>query len=191
MTEALTVLSETKDMHVYFSMSEADFMQFKNNFSGSSIEEKIKQIPPVQLVLADNSIYPQMGKVELADGQFDKTIGTINFRATFPNAAGMLRSGNTGKIRIPRQTATAIIVPQEATFDLQDKVLVFVVSDSNTVAGKSIGILNRSGTYYLINSGLNAGDKIVYSGLDRLRDGMKIVPQQISMDSLFAAKPLQ
>ena len=191
MAEALTVLSETKDMHVYFSMSEADFMQFKNNFSGSSIEEKIKQIPPVQLVLADNSIYPQTGKVELADGQFDKTIGAINFRATFPNIAGMLRSGNTGKIRIPRESANAIVVPQEATFDLQDKVFVFVVSDSNTVAGKPISILNSSGTYYLVSSGLNAGDKIVYSGLDRLRDGMKIVPQQLSMDSLIAAKPLQ
>ncbi|MEI9934396.1 MAG: efflux RND transporter periplasmic adaptor subunit [Ferruginibacter sp.] len=137
MVDALTVLSETKDIHVYFSMSEADFMQFKNQFTGNSIEEKIKQIPPVQLVLADNSIYPQTGKVELAEGQFDKTIGAINFRATFPNAAGLLRSGNTGKIRIPHQSSNEIIVPQEATYNLQDKIVVFVVSDSNTVTGKT------------------------------------------------------
>ena len=143
--DALTMLSETKEMHVYFSMSETDFLQFKKQIVGNTIEEKIKQLPQVELLLSDNTIYPQKGKVEIVQGQFDKSIGTINFRATFPNALGLLRSGNTGKIRVPQQTSTSIIVPQEATFETQDKVFVFTVNDSSKVTGKPIAVTSRAG----------------------------------------------
>lgn len=188
--EALTVLSETKDIHVYFSMSELDFLDFKQEFEGNTIEQKIKNIPPVELVLADNSTYPQKGKVQVVEGQFDKTMGAINFRATFPNGNGLLRSGNTGKIRIPRQLAKSVLIPQEATFELQDKVLVYTVLDSNKVEGRPVTVADRSGRYYLISKGLKPGEKIVYSGLDRLRDGMAIAPQKMSMDSLLHANPI-
>ncbi|HLK29531.1 MAG TPA: efflux RND transporter periplasmic adaptor subunit [Puia sp.] len=187
--DALTMLSETKEMRVYFSMSETDFLQFKKQIAGNTIEEKIKQLPQVELLLSDNSIYPQKGKVEVVQGQFDKSIGTINFRATFPNALGLLRSGNTGKIRVPQQASTSIIVPQEATFETQDKIFVFTVSDSSKVTGKPIAVTGRAGNYYVVASGLKTGDKIVYSGLGRLQDGMKINPQLISMDSLTKVNP--
>jgi membrane fusion protein, multidrug efflux system len=186
---ALTVLSETKEMHVYFSMSETDFLQFKKQIAGNTIEEKIKQLPQVELLLPDNTIYPQKGKVEIVQGQFDKSIGTINFRATFPNALGLLRSGNTGKIRVPQQASTSILVPQEATFETQDKIFVFTVNDSSKVTGKPIAVTGRAGNYYVVASGLKTGDKIVYSGLGRLQDGMKINPQLISMDSLTKVSP--
>lgn len=188
--EALTVLSETKDIHVYFSMSELDFLDFKQEFEGNTIEQKIKNIPPVELVLADNSIFPQKGKVQVVEGQFDKTMGAINFRATFPNGNGLLRSGNTGRIRIPRQLAKSVLIPQEATFELQDKVFVYTVLDSNKVEGRPVTIADRSGRYYLISKGLKPGEKIVYAGLDRLRDGMAIAPQKMSMDSLLHANPI-
>lgn len=187
--DALTILSETKTIHVYFSMSETDFLQFKKQIPGNTIEEKIKRLPQVDLLLSDNTIYPEKGKVEIVQGQFDKSIGTINFRATFPNTLGLLRSGNTGKIRVPQQASTSILVPQEATFETQDKIFVFTVSDSNKVTAKAIGISGRAGNFYVVASGLNRGDKIVYSGLGRLQDGMKINPQMISMDSLTKASP--
>jgi membrane fusion protein, multidrug efflux system len=187
--DALTILSETKTIHVYFSMSETDFLQFKKQIPGNTIEEKIKRLPQVDLMLSDNTIYPEKGKVEIVQGQFDKSIGTINFRATFPNTLGLLRSGNTGKIRVPQQASTSILVPQEATFETQDKIFVFTVSDSNRVTAKAIGISGRAGNFYVVASGLNRGDKIVYSGLGRLQDGMKINPQMISMDSLTKASP--
>lgn len=189
-SEALTVLSETKEIHVYFSMSELDFLDFKQEFEGNTIEQKIKNIPPVDLVLADNSTYPQKGKVEVVEGQFDKTMGAINFRATFPNGNGLLRSGNTGRIRIPRQLAKSVLIPQEATFELQDKVFVYTVLDSNKVEGRPVTVADRSGRYYLISKGLKPGEKIVYAGLDRLRDGMAIAPQKMSMDSLLHANPI-
>src|SRR5258705_614473 len=188
--EPLTVLSETRDIHAYFSMSEINFLQFKDQFPGATIEQKIRQMPPVELVLASDSIYTQKGKVELAKGQFDKTTGTINFRATFPNANGLLRSGNTGKIRIARDLGNSIVIPQEATFELQDKVFVFAVGDSNKVASKPIMIAGTSGNYYLVQAGVNPGERIVYTGLDRLREGTKIQPQPMSMDSLLKARPM-
>jgi len=189
-TDPLTVLSETKDVRAYFSMSELNFQQFKEQFPGNTIAEKIKQMPPVELVLATDSVYAQKGKVELAEGQFDKTTGTINFRATFPNAQGLLRSGNTGKVRIVRNLGNSIVIPQEATFELQDKIFVYAVGDSNKVASKPITVAGTSGNYYLVQGGVNAGEKIVYTGLERLRDGAVIQPRPISMDSLLRVRPM-
>src|SRR5688500_310658 len=80
-TDPLTVLSEIKDIHAYFSLSENDFIQFKNQFSGNTIEEKIKQMPPVELVLADNTVYPKKGKIQIVSGQFNNSTGAISFRA--------------------------------------------------------------------------------------------------------------
>jgi membrane fusion protein (multidrug efflux system) len=188
--EPLTLLSETKEMHAYFSLSETAFLQFKEQFKGNTIEEKIKHLPDVELVQADNSLYPEKGKIEIVEGQFNKSIGAINFRATFPNAAGLLRSGNTGKIRIPNPHEQALVIPQEATYELQDKVFVFVVDSSSKVTGKPVTIKGRSGNYYLVDQGVSKGDQIVYAGLDKLRDGAKIIPRKLPMDSLFKANPL-
>jgi membrane fusion protein (multidrug efflux system) len=189
-TEALTVLSDIRQIYAYFSLSENDFIQFKNQFSGTTVEEKIKQMPPVELVLADNTIYPKKGKVQTVSGQFNNNMGAISFRAGFDNTDGLLRSGNTGKVRIPRIISSAIAVPQEATFEMQDRTFVFILSDSNKVASSPIAIAGKRGNYYLVESGVKPGEKIVFSGLDRLQDGAVIQPQIISMDSLLKANPL-
>jgi membrane fusion protein (multidrug efflux system) len=193
--EPLTVLSETRDIHAYFSMSEVNFLQFKDQFPGNTIEQKIKQMPPVELVLATDSVYPEKGKVELAEGQFNKTTGTINFRATFPNAEGVLRSGNTGKIRLTRNLGNTVIVPQEATFELQDKIFVYTVADSNKIVTKPITVSGRTPNYYYVSSGVSPGERIVLSSqstlmIGGLRDGMPITPQMVSTDSLLKTKPL-
>jgi membrane fusion protein (multidrug efflux system) len=188
--EALTVLSAVKEVYAYFSFSEKDFLAFSNQFPGATIEEKIKQIPPVDLILADNSVYAQKGKVETISGQFNNSMGSISFRAVFQNTNGLLRSGNTGKIRIPRLMNAAMAIPQESTFELQDKVFVFVVADSNKVVSTPINIDGTSGNYYLVSKGINPGQKIVYSGLDRLKDGAVIQPEQLSLDSLLKVRPL-
>jgi membrane fusion protein (multidrug efflux system) len=189
-TEPLTVLSDIREIHSYFSLSENDFIQFKKLFPGTSLEEKIKGMPPVELVLADNSLYPAKGRIELASGQFNNNMGSISFRARFPNPDGLLRSGNTGRIRIPRLLQSAVVVPQEATYELQDRVFVFVVADSNKVVSAPLSIGGKSGNYYLVDSGVKAGARIVYSGQDRLQDGAVIQPQAISMDSLLKVNPL-
>jgi len=186
----LTVISEIKEVFAYFSFSENDFLEFKNQFEGNTIEEKIKRLPPVELVLPDGTVYPHKGKVQLVAGQFDNSIGAISFRAMFPNADRLLRSGNTGKVRIPQSLSNATVVPQEATFEIQDKVFVFALGDSNKVVSKPIVISGKTANYYFVENGVKAGEKIVFSGTGNLRDGMAIVPKPMSSDSLFKVKPL-
>jgi membrane fusion protein (multidrug efflux system) len=195
MAGALTVVSETKDMRVYFSMSEPDFLQFKQKYAGNTVADKVKQMPTVQLVLPDNSVYPQAGKVEIVEGQFDKTVGAIKFRASFPNAEGLLRSGSTGKVRIPTSFKSVLVVPQDATFEMQGKVFVYTVADSNKIVTRPLNISGRTPNYYFVSDGVKQGDKIVLSSMSTtmiggLRDGMVITPQMISTDSLLKAKPL-
>lgn len=181
----LTVLSEIKEVYAYFSFSEREFLQFIKRFEGNTIQEKISKMPPVELILADNSVYPFKGKVETVAGQFDTSTGAISFRASFPNASGLLRSGNTGRIRIPYSVDSTLVVPQESTFELQDKIFVFAVSDSNKVHSTPIQVSDNMRNFYLVESGLKPGDKIVYAGLDRLNEGAVIQPQPMSLDSLL------
>lgn len=188
--QPLTVISEIKNVYAYFSMSESDFLKFTNQAAGKTVAEKIKTLPPVELQLADRSIYASKGKIELMEGQFDKNMGTIQFRAVFPNEAGILRSGNTGKIRIPHTSGSVIAVPQQATYELQDKVYVFALADSNKVSSKLINVTGRSGAWYLVDKGVQNGEKIVFTGLDRLRDGAVIKPVALPADSVLKAMPL-
>jgi membrane fusion protein (multidrug efflux system) len=192
---SLTTVSETREMRVYFSMSEPDFLQFKEKYPGATIADKVKQMPPVQLVLADNSVYPEPGRVEIVEGQFDRTVGAIRFRASFPNAQGLLRSGSTGKVRIPTTYKSVLAIPQDATFELQGKVFVYTVGDSNKIATRPLGISGRTTHYYFVSDGVKQGDKIVLSSMATtmiggLKDGMVIAPQMISTDSLLKTMPL-
>ena len=188
--QPLTVVSEIREVYVYFSMSESDFLTFTNRASGKTIEEKIKGMPPVELLLADKTEYSQPGKIELVEGQFDKSMGTISFRAVFPNTGGILRSGSTGKIRIPRIDSAVLAVPQQATYELQDKVFVFTVDDSNKVSSQLIGVVGQTTAWYLVNKGLKPGEKIVFAGMDRLQNGALINPMLLSTDSLLQVMPL-
>jgi membrane fusion protein (multidrug efflux system) len=188
--EPLTILSEIKDVRAYFSLSETDFLKFKNEYPGNTMAEKVSHMPPVELILADGSVYPEKGKVEIVSGQFSNGTGSIPFRAGFLNKNGMLRSGNTGKIRIRSVTPSGIVIPQESTFELQDKVFVFLLGDSNKISSVPVDITGRSGNYYLVDKGVKAGDRIVYAGVDRLRDGAVIQPQSMSLDSLLKARPM-
>ena len=189
-SEPLTLLSDVSEIYAYFSLSEQDFIAFKKQFAGNTIEEKVKQVPGVELLLPDNSVYDQKGKLNTVEGQFDKSMGTITFRATFPNTGRILRTGNTGKVRIPQILNATLVVPQESTFEVQDKVFVFVVNDSNKVASKPIGVSGKTAAYYFVNDGLKEGERIVFSGTGTLQDGMTIVPKVISTDSLLKVNPL-
>lgn len=188
--EPLTVVSDIKEVFAYFAMSENDFLRFKNQFEGNTIEEKIRKMAPVELVLPDGTVYPQKGKVQTVAGQFDNSVGAISFRAVFPNADRLLRSGNTGKVRIPQFLNNALVVPQEATFEIQDKVFVYALDDSNRIVTKPISVSGKTATYYFVEGGVQKGEKIVFSGIGNLRDGMVIAPQLLSTDSLLKAKPI-
>ena len=176
--EPLTKLSDVHEVYAYFSLGETDFINFKAQYSGNTIDDKIKKLPPVTLILADNNAYAETGKIDMVDGQFDKNTGAITLRATFPNSKGLLRSGNTGKVRLEIQHGDAILVPQSATIEMQDKVFVFTVDKANKVTKAPITIIGKSGNNYLIKDGVKLGDNIVLSGIDKLQEGQAIQPEK-------------
>lgn len=186
----LTLLSDISEIYAYFSLSELDFIGFQKKYPGATLNEKLKNMPMVDLVIADNSIYPQKGKMSIVDGQFDKTTGAISVRAVFPNANGALRTGNTGRVRMPQLFANTLVIPQESTFEIQDKTYVYIVGKDKKVTSKPITISGKTDSYYFISDGIVAGDKIVYTGIGALKDGVTIQPKNISSDSLLKARPL-
>ncbi|WDF70304.1 efflux RND transporter periplasmic adaptor subunit [Sphingobacterium oryzagri] len=176
--QPLTTLSDVHDLHVYFSLGEKDFVSFTNESAGKSMEEKLKLLPAVSLILADERVYEHPGKIDMVDGQFDKNTGAISIRATFPNPQGTLRNGNTGRIRMEKSYQNAVLVPQAATVEIQDKVFVFSVSKDNSVSQQSLAIIGKQGSNYLVAGGLQPGAKIVSKRMDLLKDGQKITPQE-------------
>ncbi|NCD69024.1 efflux RND transporter periplasmic adaptor subunit [Mucilaginibacter agri] len=175
---ALTNLSDVHDVHVYFSLGEKDFVSFKEQYAGETLADKLKRLPAVSLLLADGTVYSKQGRIDIIDGQFDKTTGAITVRANFANPQGLLRSGNTGKIRLSLAHKDALIVPEAATVDMQDKVFVFTVGDSSKVKKQAITIIGKNGENYLVKDGVKVGDQIVLSGIDKLQEGMVIHPEK-------------
>src|SRR5260221_12283879 len=115
------------------------------------------------------------------EGQFDKTIGVISFRATYPNTSGILRTGSTGKVRIAQVSSELLPVRQASTYEIQDRVFVFAVGDSNKVISRNMNIVRKPTAYYLVDKGVQVGAKIVFAGMDRLVDGAVIKPQILSV----------
>ncbi|MCW8795440.1 MAG: efflux RND transporter periplasmic adaptor subunit [Chlorobium sp.] len=174
--QQLTTLTDVHEIRAYFSMSEVDFVRFKKQFPGASIEEKLSSVPPVTLLLPDGSRYPFDGRLDAVSGQFDRSTASVMFRATFPNAEGMLRSGNTGKVSIAYRYDNVLQVPQASTVDLQDRVFVFRVAEGNVVSRTPVTVVGKSNNNYIVSEGLENGDMIVVSGFSRLPDGTVINP---------------
>lgn len=177
--QAMTALSDTEEVYAYFAMSESDYLYFtkeaaKKDTTKFSSSGKI--VPFVSLVLADGTLYSEKGSVDAIDGQVNTETGAISLRATFPNPDGILRSGSTGTIKMQERHPGSILVPQVATSELQDKTVVFIVRDDETVKMQAIEIGGTSGDNYIVKAGLKRGDKVVLAGLDKLSEGMSIRP---------------
>lgn len=185
--QPLTQLSDTHEVHVYFSLAEDDFVGFNAKYPGTTVADRLKHLPGVSLVLSDNSVYQQEGKIDMIDGQFDKQTGSIALRATFANKQGILRSGNTGKIRLSLKHEDAILIPQSSTVEIQDKMFVFTVDGKNKVSKQPITILGTSGDNYLVKDGLKSGDRIVFNGIDKLKEGDVIHPEKLEEQPLKTA----
>jgi len=176
----LTELSDVHNVHVFFALSESDFIHFKEQYPGRTLNEKIRQLPPLQLMMADDSIYPLTGKIDVVNGQFDSNTGSITLRATFPNPGSLLRSGNTCRVRLGLAFSNELIVPQSATQEMQDQTFVYVVTANHKIIRQTIIIIGKTDTSYLVQPGtkskLKDGDEIVTNGFDHLHDGDQINP---------------
>jgi membrane fusion protein, multidrug efflux system len=183
--EPLTTISNTVRIYAYFSLNEKDFLYLIKGLAGKNMQEKLKKMPEVQLILADNTPYDHPGRIETASGLVDQQTGAVTLRATFPNVEGMLRSGGSGMVRIPRRIDSAIIIPQKATYDLQGKRFAYVVSSDNKVHATEIETLvgNLKDTC-VVTGGLKVGDKIVQEGIISLRNDTEIKPKVVDSGNL-------
>ena len=174
--EPLTVVSDINKMFVYFSMNEKQLLALTRQKDGS-VNSMIGAMPEVPLQRADGTMYPAKGKIETLSGVIDLSTGAVQMRATFPNAQRLLRSGGTGTVLIPSVLDSALLIPQSATYEVQDKKFVYVLGDSSKVKNTEITVFPLdNGKQYVVTSGLKPGEQVVVEGVATLRDGMPIQP---------------
>src|SRR5699024_10484951 len=181
-SEPMTVLSDIKNVRVYFSMSETDFLYFNERSKREEDEEEEGEtrdmLTEVSLVLADGKEYEEKGIIDAIDGHVNRSTGAISLRATFPNPKGMLRSGNSGKIKLEEKHQNVIAIPQTAIYEIMDKTFVYLIQEDNKTKRHPVVLAGKSGKSYLIKEGLSAGDRIVTSGVESLNEDMIVIPQE-------------
>ena len=173
--QPLTTVSNISQMYVYFSMTEKQLLGLTREQGGLSAA--ISKMPAVSLVLSDGTEYSQSGVVSTVSGVIDSNTGSVQMRATFDNAGHVLRSGGTGSILIPIHQKDAIMIPQKATYEIQNKKFVYVVGTDNKVQSREIEVLvQNEGQNYVVSNGLKVGERIVIDGVNRLKNDMQITP---------------
>lgn len=174
----LTILSNNSDMRANFSITEKDILAYTKG-GQKALKDVISELPEVSLQLADGEIYPIKGKIISVSGVINQSTGSANAIALFANPDGMLRSGNTGKILLPTPYNNIMLIPQNATFEIQDMKFVYVVGDSTKVKTRPITVASMNdGKNYIVTDGLQPGETIVTEGIGvNVKDGMKITPK--------------
>ncbi len=164
----LTTLSDLHTIYAYFNISENEYLQLADDATHDYNLEAIK------LVLPNGNAYPFPGKLSSAESEIDENTGNIAYKVQFENPQGILRHGASGKILITRSFPKAIMIPQKAVFEIQDKNYVFLVNNEGVVKMTGVAISQRIADNYLVLSGLKASDRIVLEGIQSIRDGQKI-----------------
>lgn len=174
-SNTLTTVSNISSMEVYFSMTEKDVLEMGKNEGG--LNGAISQMPAVKLQLADGSMYGLEGTVTKMSGVIDAATGSVQMIAVFQNPEKLLKSGGSGTIVIPHSTSSAIIIPQSAVSEVQNKKFVYLLGAENKVKYSEITVNPQNdGMNYVVTGGLKTGDKYVTNGITKLTDGMEIVP---------------
>lgn len=175
----LTTISNNQSVYAYFNVSEKEYLQFK--------EQNAKVKPnEITLLLANGKPHEYKGTIETIEGEFDQNTGNIAFRAKFPNPDLLLKHGSSGKILLTNSIKGAVIIPQKTTFEIQDKQYVYVVDKNNTVRAQNIEVKQRLQHLYVLEKGLSPTDRIIYEGIQNLKDGDKITAKLIPMKEIIA-----
>ncbi len=174
-SNVLTHVSDISQMEVYFSVTEKDMLALSKSEGG--LAGAIESFPPVKLQLADGSVYAEEGHVAAMSGVIDQATGSVQLKAHFPNPQGLLKSGGSGAIIVPRTSTASIVIPQSVVMEVQTKKFVYLLGDSNRVQYTEITVDPQSdGMNYIVTGGLKEGDKYVTNGITKLQDQMEIVP---------------
>ncbi|MDE6277986.1 MAG: efflux RND transporter periplasmic adaptor subunit [Muribaculaceae bacterium] len=184
----LTTVSDNSEVYAYFSLTEKDLLDLNEK---GGIEAGIKSMPAVNLILADGTVYPIQGKVATVSGVIENTTGAASVRALFDNPQGLLRSGSTGLVSLPIINKDVIVIPQKATFEVQDKRFVYTLNDSNMTVTTPVEVQSISdGKNFVVLSGLKPGDRVVTEGVGtRVREGMPVKPVDAKAAQAAQAAP--
>ena len=175
----LTTLSNNKSVYAYFNVSEAEYLDYK-------LRSKNEQKNTATLFLANNIQHKYKGQIETIEGEFDKNTGSIAFRAKFPNPELLLKHGETGKVQLNVSLKNVLVIPQKATFEIQDKFYVFVVDENNIVKSRGITIKQKLPNIYIIESGISLNDKILLEGIQTVKEDEKIKTEFIAAEKVMA-----
>ena len=175
--ELLTTLSDNSEVFAYFNVSEPEYLDYKSSAKNSSNTK-------VSLLLANNQPLPYQGVVETIESEFNSETGNIAFRAKFPNPQKLLKHGETGKVEMTVPLHNALVIPQKATYEIQDKIYVFVVDRNGVIKSRNITITNQMPDLYVVGSGLSENDRILLEGVQKVKDNDKIAatfvaPQEV------------
>ena len=179
----LTTVSETSAVYAYFSMNEKEYLDFLERTPGATVKEKLKNIPPVELVLANGQPYPEKGSVKAVTGQIDAATGSIQFRVTFPNSTGLLANGNSGRVRIPKTYENATVFPEMAIFERQGSSYVYTVA-ADTARQTRVRVVDKVNNLVVTDEGLKPGDLVVVQGTASLRDKTPLKPKKQDLEPL-------
>lgn len=165
--ELLTNLSDNSQVFAYFNVSEPEYLDYQTNAKGRGNTK-------VSLLLANSQPLKYKGEVETIESEFENETGNIAFRARFPNPDRLLKNGETGKVEMTVPLRNALIIPQKATYEIQDKAYVFVVNKNGVVKSRNISISSEMPDLYVVGSGLSENDKILLEGVQKVKDDDKI-----------------
>ncbi|AZB36457.1 MULTISPECIES: efflux RND transporter periplasmic adaptor subunit [Chryseobacterium] len=165
--DLLTSLSDNTSIYTYFNVSEPEYLSYQTHAADRGSNQ-------VSLITANGETYSQQGEVQTIEGEFDNETGNIAFRAKFPNPDKLLRNGETGKVRMTMPVHNALIIPQKATYEIQDQKYVFVVDKNGTAKSRNIKIAYELPDLYVVSSGISKGDQILLEGVQKVKDDQKV-----------------
>lgn len=165
--DLLTSLSDNTNVYSYFNVSEPEYLTYQTHAADRGSNQ-------VSLIMANGEMLPQKGEIQTIEGEFDNETGNIAFRAKFPNPDKLLRNGETGKVQMTMPVHNALIIPQKATYEIQDQKYVFIIDKNGTVKSRNIKVVYELPDLYVVGSGLSEGDKFLLEGVQKVKDDQKI-----------------
>jgi membrane fusion protein (multidrug efflux system) len=169
----LTTISNDRQVFAYFNVSENEYLNITK-------EKSMNHGQVATLIMANNQIYPYKGVIETAESEIDHSTGNLAFRVRFENPTHLLKHGSSGKIQILRNLSKCILIPQKSSFEIQENTYVYIINKNNEIELRKIIPSVRVGDLYVVDDGLSTDDLILYEGIQLVKEGEKIIPQQAS-----------
>lgn len=171
-SEPLVTVSDDERIYAYFSMAESQIQNIIRQYG--TLKEAMDKMPDVELLLSDGSVYDHSGRIDAISGTVDEGTGAVRMRAVFPNPGHLLRNGGSASVTFPTVHKECIIIPQSATYELQNRIFTWKVVDGMTKSAPITVYKYNDGNTYIVESGLEVGDVIVAEGAGLLSEGIRI-----------------